>query len=127
MTMQNMLMAGAWRFVLKVPPALWQKKLAKAEAKTRAALAFMTPDHCRVHHHVVSRLPMWGRPLPPAQVAADLEMDTSRVVSLLDELERRLTFVFRNPAGEVTWAYPVTVEATPHRVTFDSGETLYAA
>ena len=38
-----------------------------------------------------------------------------------------MTFLFRNPAGDVTWAYPVTVDQTPHQVTFSSGEKLYAA
>jgi len=33
----------------------------------------------------------------------------------------------RNSKGEVIWAYPVTVEKTPHRITFNTGERLYAA
>ena len=46
---------------------------------------------------------------------------------LLDNLEKRKTFLYRNSDKNVVWAYPVTVEKTPHRVTFDSGEKLYAA
>ena len=38
-----------------------------------------------------------------------------------------MTFLFRNPLGEVTWAYPVTVDTTPHPITFSSGEKLYGA
>jgi hypothetical protein len=38
-----------------------------------------------------------------------------------------MTFLFRNEQGSVTWAYPVTVDQTPHRVTFSSGEQVYAA
>jgi hypothetical protein len=49
------------------------------------------------------------------------------VNAILDDLEKHMTFLFRNQAGEVVWAYPVTVEKTPHRVTFDTGETIYAA
>ena len=44
-----------------------------------------------------------------------------------DDLEKHLTFLFRNAAGAVTWAYPVTVEQTPHRIVLSSGEQLYAA
>lgn len=36
-------------------------------------------------------------------------------------------FLFRNSEGEVTWAYPVTVEKTPHSVTFGTGERIYTA
>jgi hypothetical protein len=46
---------------------------------------------------------------------------------MLQDLERRLTFLWRNSDGQVIWAYPVTVETTPHAVTFHTGEQLYAA
>jgi hypothetical protein len=49
------------------------------------------------------------------------------VVSILDDLEARMTFLFRGERGVVTWAYPVTVDQTPHRVTFGTGERIYAA
>ena len=29
--------------------------------------------------------------------------------------------------GAVTWAYPVTVDQTPHHLTFNTGEKIYAA
>ena len=38
-----------------------------------------------------------------------------------------MTFLFRDNHGRVVWAYPVTVEKTPHHVRFDTGEELYAA
>jgi hypothetical protein len=38
-----------------------------------------------------------------------------------------MTFVFRNGQGAVVWAYPVTVERTPHHLVFGSGEQVYAA
>jgi hypothetical protein len=48
------------------------------------------------------------------------------VVSILGELEQHLKFVFRNERGEVTWAYPVTVDETPHRARFSTGEDAYS-
>ena len=48
-------------------------------------------------------------------------------MKILDELEKNMTFLFRNPDGEVTWADPVTVDQTPHHVSFSSGEQVYAA
>jgi hypothetical protein len=38
-----------------------------------------------------------------------------------------MTFLFRNEQGAVAWAYPVTVDRTPHYVTFSTGEQVYAA
>ena len=49
------------------------------------------------------------------------------MVGLLDDLEKHMTFLFRNAQGAVEWAYPVTVARTPHKVTFSSGEKLFAA
>ena len=97
------------------------------EDERESALGFMSGEHRAVHHCVVRELPRLGEPLPPDHVADRLDMPVDRVRDIFQELEDNMTFLFRNPAGEVIWAYPVTVEKTPHHVTFDSGETLYAA
>jgi hypothetical protein len=122
--MNNALLLGIWRMMISVPPSLWHRQMAK---ETHADLAFMTPDHHRVRDFLVREMPRLGRPLPPDLIAAELHLPLERVITLLSELEREMTFMFRNPAGEVTWAYPVTVDQTPHRLTFSSGESLYAA
>ena len=66
-------------------------------------------------------------PLPPALFAERLHLPLTRVVAILDELEQHKTFLFRNAAGAVTWAYPVTVDPTPHRISFSTGERINAA
>jgi hypothetical protein len=45
---------------------------------------------------------------------------------ILDQLERRKTFLFRSQPPAVTWAYPVTVDETPHRAVFSTGEEAYS-
>jgi hypothetical protein len=60
-------------------------------------------------------------------IAADLGIPLAQTTTLLDDLEKRLTFLYRNPQGAVTWAYPVTVEPTPHCVAYGSGDSGYAA
>ena len=87
----------------------------------------MTADHHRVRNFVVSELPRAAAPLSPELIAARLELPLTGVVAILDDLEKHMTFLFRNPQGAVEWAYPVTVARTPHKVTFSSGEKLYAA
>jgi hypothetical protein len=110
--------------MISVPPEFWHRQLAK---ETQSDLAFMTPDHQRVRDFVVREMPRHNKPLSPKTIAAEVGLSLERVRSLLDDLERAKTFLFRNAAGAVTWAYPVTVEKTPHQVTFSSGEKLYAA
>jgi hypothetical protein len=125
--MSNKLMSGFWRYMLMVPPFLWEKQIAKARRKIRAELGFMSAEHRLVHHSVVRELPRAGKPLSPELVADRVDLPLDRVVSILDDLENHMTFLFRNGEGAVIWAYPVTVEATPHEVTFSTGEQLYAA
>ncbi len=125
--MKNAVLMGWWRFMIDVPPFLLKKKLPEARKKFEAHRSFMSREHDAVHHFVVRELPRLGRPMPPETIADALGLPVWRVADILADLERHMTFLFRNKAGEVVWAYPVTVEKTPHRVTFDSGETIFAA
>lgn len=125
--MKNKIMLGMWRFILNVPPSLLEKQRARGKEKIVANLAFMTPEHRLVHHYVVRKLPYSDKPLPPAAIARALDLPEDKVNRLLHDLEDHMTFLFRNDKGEVVWAYPVTVEKTPHHVTFNTGEQVYAA
>ena len=90
-------------------------------------LRFMSGEHHSVRNFVVGELPGAGEPLSPGFIAQELGLTTDRVNVILDELEEHLSFLFRNSEGEVVWAYPVTVDTTPHHVTFSTGEQAYAA
>ncbi len=125
--MQNTLMTGLGRFIINVPPFLWEKQLYKAKDKFEQEFGYMSKEHRLVHHFVVSELAIHGKPLAPEYIAERLEMAVDVVIVLLDNLEKRKTYLYRNEDKNVVWAYPVTVEKTPHRVSFDSGEQLYAA
>ena len=125
--MKDKLMLGLWRYMLKVPPFLWEKQISKAKKKFEAENSFMSKEHGLVHHFVVMELPYTGKPLSPEYIANKLNLSISRVKSILNDLEKRMTFLFRNKEGEVVWAYPVTVDQTPHHLTFNTGEQLYAA
>ncbi|MEW6441076.1 MAG: hypothetical protein AB1640_09110 [bacterium] len=125
--MKNRLMSGIWRYMLSVPPALWERQVEKSGKRIEASLRFMSEDHRKVHHAAVRELPQVGKPMPPEFIADRVGLPLDRVKSILDDLEEHMTFLFRNEEGAVVWAYPVTVDRTPHRVTFSSGEQLYAA
>jgi hypothetical protein len=80
-----------------------------------------------VRNFVVKELPYVGEPLSPEFVARALDLPVNRLDVILDELEKHMTFLFRNEHGAVAWAYPVTADTTPHHITFNTGEQLYAA
>ena len=125
--MGDHLMRGFWRYMIKVPPSLWKKEVSKHIRRVKGELDFMSNDHRRVHHWVVKELPISSKPLSPKTIAEQLDLPGKRVAEVLDDLEKHMTFLFRNGDGNVTWAYPVTVEKTPHHLTFSSGEQIYAA
>lgn len=127
--MKNRLMLGLWKYMFTVPSFLIdpKKQLERQKMRFEAAIGFMTEDHRRVHHFVVRELPNVGKPLSPEFIAGEVGLPREQIVSVLDDLEKHMTFLFRNTQGEVTWAYPVTVDKTPHHLTFSSGEQVYAA
>ena len=114
--------------MLPIPGALWRRQIESAAAGiAKANRRFMTDEVRRVHHAAVRELPYSARPLAAARIAEKAGTSVARATEILGDLERRLTFLVRNDRGEVTWAYPVTVDRTPHHVAFKSGERLDAA
>jgi hypothetical protein len=122
-SLDKSLLLGWWRAMVPIPSPIWKKQIQGEPSK----LDFMSEEHHRVRNFVVRELPRLAKPLTPAFIAQNLDLSQSKVIELLDELEQNMTFLFRNEDGAVTWAYPVTVDPTPHRVTFSSGEQIYAA
>jgi hypothetical protein len=125
--MDGKLLVGLWRAMIPLPRALWQRAVFQEVRKTEKRLGFMTPEHRTVQYFVVRELPRVSRPVSPEFVAQGLSMPIERVNVILGELEAHMTFLFRNEQGAVAWAYPVTADVTPHRVTFGTGEQAYAA
>jgi hypothetical protein len=125
--MSGRLLIGLWRHMIPMPRMLWQRRADKGAQRTKAHLGFMSEEHHLVREFAVRELPRVGEPLSPDFFAEELKLPVDRVKSILDELDKHMTFVCRNTEGAVVWAYPVTVERTPHHVSFSSGEQLYAA
>ncbi len=127
--MKDRIMLGLWKYMLGVPTCIMdmKKQLNKAKLRYEASMGFMTADHRRVHLFSVAELPRVGKPLPLEFIAEKTNLPLDRVVPILADLEEHMTFLVRNKNGEVTWAYPVTVDKTPHHLTFSTGEQIYAA
>ncbi len=125
--MNNNLLLGLFRCVLPVPRALWQMQVSRNARHLDGGLAFMSAEHHLIRNFVVRGLPRVGKPLSPDSIAQNLNLPISQVETILDDLEKHMTFLFRNEQGAVTWAYPVTVDRTPHHLTLSTGEQVYAA
>ena len=121
------LLFGFKHHMIPIPWGLFVLMAPREAAKSSRALGRLDEEHRRVHHFVVRELPGLAKPMGPDHVAHVLGMETGRVVAIMDELEHRKLFLYRPGGRDVVWAYPVTVEPTPHRVTFSSGESIWAA
>ena len=90
--------------------------------------SFLTPQHRAVRNFVVRELPRnHGRPLMPRQIGASLGYDAALVTKVLDDLEAHLFYLVRDRRGDVSWAFPVTSDRTPHRLRFSTGERIFGA
>ena len=125
--MNKRLLLGLGRTMLPIPRSIWQRQVGQSEKSSHSGLRFMTEEHHRVRDFAVLELPRAGAPLSPELIAESLHLPVERVNVILNELEKHMTFIFRNEQGAVAWAYPVTVDRTPHRIRFSTGERVYAA
>ena len=125
--MGNTILLGREKEIHHVPEDMWKQHLAQTPQHSQQRLSFMTEAHHAVRYFVVREMINTQKPIEPELISTTLKLPADQVKDILDELERKLFFLVRNDQGEVIWAYPVTVETTPHRLNFSSGERLYAA
>jgi hypothetical protein len=125
--MRDTLLVGAGSWLLPLPAAVWRREARRKAQRIATGLGWMTPDHHRVRDLAVLELARTVRPVSPGALAEALGLEMDHVARLLDDLERRLTFLFRDARGAVAWAYPLTADPTVHRLAFRTGERAYAA
>ena len=125
--MKDNILLGHGRAIITVPRSEWEKHLAEAPQHMQARLSVMSEAHHAVRYLTVRELPRHGAPLTPDFIAGALDLPLDRTQAVLDDLEQNLFFLARDETGAVAWAYPVTADATPHQLTFSTGERLNAA
>jgi hypothetical protein len=126
-SMEAKILLGRNDQLLEVPQATWQQHLTQIPQHGQSRLSFMTTAHHQIRYFVVRAMADTQQPIAPEFISQQLNIPIERVQAILAELERKLFFLVRNEQGAVAWAYPVTVEPTPHRLNFSSGERLYGA
>lgn len=125
--MDKKVLLGRDQQIVEIPQSMWEKHLAQIPLHSHARLNFMADAHHLVRYFVVKELVNRQKPIEPEVISEKLKLPLQRVNFILEELERKLFFLVRNEQGAVAWAYPVTVDITPHRLIFNSGERLYGA
>lgn len=125
--MSDTILLGRGRELVTIPRRRWEEHVGQAPEHGRTRLSFMSEAHRQVRYFVVRELPRIGKPIPPELIARQLRLPLTQVNHILDDLEKNLFFLVRDERGAVSWAFPITVDATPHSLTFSAGEQLYAA
>lgn len=125
LNLKDNLLLGFWRFMIPVPGPIW-RKMVRSDVEG-VDLAFMSQAHHDVRDLVVTEIPRVGKSLSPTFISQQLDIPEHQVISILDDLERKMTFLFRRGGDDVVWAYPVTAEPTAHRIHFSTGERTYGA
>lgn len=125
--MNDSILHGRGGRIIEIPYGEWASDVAEAPPRIKRRLNFMSENHRRVRYFVVRELPRSGEPLSPDFISSQLKMPLAQTKRILDELEARLFFEVCNEDGAVSWAFPVTVDPTPHRLVFSTGERLFGA
>jgi len=126
--MSEVILIGGQEQITKVDAEQWRRQVAHSHHQPSTHLSFMTPDHHRIRNFAVVELPRsGGKPLSAQLISERLSLPLTEVMAILHELQQHLLFLVQHPTGEVRWAYPVTIEPTPHHMRFSSGERIYAA
>ena len=117
---------GIGRRMVPVPEWLF-RPMVERDARKMAKRPALEPDERRVQHFAVREIPRRGEAIAPEVFAGELELPLEEVHRILDELERRMTYLCRRGTEDVVWAYPVTAEKTPHQLRIDGGAAFSAA
>jgi hypothetical protein len=125
--LKDSVLLGLRGLMIPIPGFLWQPQVRGGARKTRAQLETLPDEHSVIQYFCVKELPRVGKPISAAHIAENLPLSLERITATLDDLESRMTFLYRNADGAVAWAYPVTVHKTPHCAVFDTGERINAA
>ena len=126
--MKDRVLIGGGEKICEIPAENWRKHLTEGREHMQVRSGFMTQDHHRVRNFAVRELPRnQGKALSAAEISRRLDLSLDRVVTILEELQKNLFFLVLNELGEVSWAFPVTSDRTPHRLSFSSGERVFAA
>jgi len=125
--MKDNIFLGLGKLFIPIPGFLWRRMFTKNARDAEDNLTFMSPAHHAVRDFVVKYLPEVNQPISAPYISEILDLPLADVEQIIDDLEQGMTFLYRSCPEGVTWAYPVTIDSTPHQVVFDNGRQTFAA
>ena len=114
-------------FLVPVPGSLVRYLAGRESARWGRKNARLSPLQATVRRLAVQHLPASEGPLTAEAIAELGGLPGPDVAVALGELHRKLGFLALDGDGAVAWAYPVTLDNTPHHLTFESGERMSGA
>ena len=126
-TVTESVLIGRGDTISRIPQTDWEQEVRSSPEEISQRLAFMSEDHHLVRNFVVRELPRLGRSISLDAISRALGISRPRISTIVEDLERNLFFLVRTDRGEVSWAFPVTISETGHRLVFSTGERLDAA
>lgn len=125
--MSETILVGRGKNIMEIPRRDWEDELRNAPKLIGRRLGFMSPEHHAVRNFVVRELAKRGRPISLGGISRALGLSRERVAVVVRDLEANLFFLARPDSPDISWAFPVTVDETGHRLVFSTGERLDAA
>lgn len=125
--MSDSLRVGVGPALFPLPAWIWRRVVSRTARRLAAEVARVPDRQKRERDFAVSEIVRTGRPVEPEAIATGLDLPLDVVRTDLDDLDRRMIFLHRDPAGAVEWAYPVSAARTPHRVLWEDSREVRAA
>ena len=123
---RKMLM-GIGIFMIPIPQVISNRGLEKGASGARAKAELLSEEERRVHYFVVKKMAVAKEPITAELVGEELDMPLERVEKTIDKLESLKTFLYRSDGKGISWAYPLSLENTGHKMTVSTGEEFFAA
>jgi hypothetical protein len=121
--MKNKTLMGIGKRVIPVP--LWIFKAVFLPVMKIMKMVFpiiFSEDHYKVRDFLITELIRLQKPVSPEHIAEKLNMPRDRVEEILKKIAARQIWSVRNAQGNVTWTYPITVEETKFKISFNTGQ-----
>jgi len=125
--MEEHILFGRDRDLMEIPSKGWKHFIDDAPERSKEFHPDITLEHLQVRNYAIETLALTGEALQPSTIERAFNKSKKRVEKILDDLQRNLVFIARDNQGAVTWAHPVTVEPTPHRLHLPGGKAFFAS
>ena len=118
---------GIWRFMIPLPGFMIRRDVKQMVNAICRKTVDVSEEERKIQHFVVMTMTDTNEPVTAEHIAEKLDMPLDRVKEIVDKLEKMKVFFYRYDSEGINWAYPVTSESRPFKMTFSTGEQFTAA